>query len=82
MKIIVALFAVLLFSGCAGYKAARTVIYSASVDLADQGLADALILICDAPTAGALRRRWGGNTEAIDAWQEFCSVSRRAVAPE
>ena len=78
---IVALAFLVLLSGCAGYNAARTVIYSASVDIADQGLGDAIILLCDAPTAGSLRRRWGNNQEAIDAWQEFCSISRRAVPP-
>ena len=80
MKIIALAFYVLL-SGCIAYDAARLKAYNVITDAADRQLEDALVLICDAPTAGALRRKWGGNRDAIDSWQAFCSFNRPAVPP-
>ena len=47
----------------------------------DKVLRDGIVLVCDAPSAGALRRRWGNSPGAMAAWQTFCSVAPSAVAP-
>ena len=73
---IAALFIVLLFlTGCAQIGDAIEDAHATTVEFNDKVLRDAVILLCDAPSAGALRRRWGADPRAMAKWAAFCSVA-------
>ena len=61
-----------LLTGCVGIGEAVKKAAETTVEFNDNTLSAALVLICDAPSAGALRRRWGNNPGAMEAWQNFC----------
>lgn len=70
-------------TGCGTIEAAKERGVDAVRKGADILLEDGITLVCDAPTAGSLRRRWGSDQAAVDAWKKFCDVARSAptVAP-
>ena len=76
-----AVLAVVALSGCTGYEAARGKAVETLQASADRVLEDGIQLTCQAPTAGALRRRWGGSPEAVQAWKTFCDLALQSVAP-
>ena len=77
----VAVLAIVVLSGCTGYEAVRGRAIEAATATADRVLEDGIQLSCSAATAGALRRRWGGSPEAIQAWKAFCDIALQSVAP-
>lgn len=82
MKIlIVAASAAFLLGGCAQYDTAKKVVQTNGAAAADRGLEFAVFAVCDAPTAGALRRWFGNDKDAAAKWKAFCDLKRGSVAP-
>lgn len=85
MRTVAALVAVLVLAGCArGLETIGGYVEDAAATTAafnDKVLRDGIVLVCDAASAGALRRRWGTSPDGMAAWQAFCSSRPVAVAP-
>ena len=72
--VIAAIFMALLLVGCGQVGEYVEKAHATTVEFNDKVLRDAIVLLCDAPSAGALRRRWGDEPEMMTKWAAFCSV--------
>ena len=76
-----AVLAIVALTSCTAVDAAKGKAVESLQEGADRILDDGIQLVCNAPTAGSLRRRWGSSPEAVKKWQEFCDIALQSVAP-
>ena len=81
MKTVLVLLLAVLMVGCAEYGSLKSSIANYGAKAADEELITARWATCDAATAGALRRRYANDPTGLKAWQDFCAVQEKAVAP-
>jgi hypothetical protein len=81
MKALYLVAACAALTGCAEWTAFKTSVAEYGAVTADQELIAARWATCEAPTAGAVRRRFANDPDGLKAWQAYCSVKQDAVAP-
>lgn len=76
---LVLILALVTLAGCSGWGSVKQGIAYHGANIADEELEAAEWAHCEAPTAGALRRKYANDPEGLKAWQECCR--RRNTAP-
>lgn len=72
---------VMLLTGCAPQASGvKEDVRTTLADNADGRLAYHEWGVCDAPSAGALRRRYGDSSEKMQTWQVFCLMRHKHQA--
>ena len=69
MKLLIALAAGLLLSGCVVKDAVR----AKAADAFDSGLQDSEAFICNDASIGSVKRRYGRSSERARVYEDFCS---------
>ena len=78
-KVILFWMAIFIFSGCAQYEAFQDIKEagkSRAANVADNKLENDIWYICQASPIGAIRRKWGNNSEV---YNNFCKDSSGSV---